>query len=372
MKQANGHEIIHLLEEFSPKAYAEEGDPIGLQLGKLNKPVSKVIIALDVTEEVVQEAIDAGSELIIAHHPPIFRPLKHLRTDLPQGALYEKIIKHDIAVYAAHTNLDVAKGGVNDLLANALKLQDIKVMSPTYEKKLKKLAVYCPVPHEKALLDALGQAGAGHIGNYSHCSFSSTGTGRFLPEAGTSPYIGTQGKLEAVEEVRIETVYPADIEKKVLQAMFRSHPYEEVAFDIYPLENQGEILGLGRVGKLESEMSFTEFADYVKKALDVEHVRIVGKPDAVIKKVAVLGGDGNKFIKAAKYSGADCFVTGDIYYHTAHDALMMGLNMLDPGHNIEKVMKKGVADVLSRLVEEKGYKTEFIASAIHTDPFTFL
>ncbi|MBM7691786.1 dinuclear metal center YbgI/SA1388 family protein [Peribacillus deserti] len=372
MKQANGHEIIQLFEQFSPKAYAVEGDPIGLQVGRLNKPVTKVLIALDVTEEVIQEAIEAGAELIIAHHPPIFRPLKNLRTDLPSGALYEKLIKHDIAVYAAHTNLDVAKGGVNDLLANALRLQNIKVLADTYEKKLKKLVVYGPAEDEKALLDALGKAGAGHIGNYSHCSFSTSGTGRFLPEAGTNPHIGTQGKLEAVQEVRIETVYPAEIEKKVLQAMFRAHPYEEVAYDIYPLETQGEILGLGRVGTLETEMNFVQFAEYVKKALDVEHVRIVGSEDAVIKKVAVLGGDGNKFIKAAKYHGADCFVTGDIYYHTAHDARMMGLNLLDPGHNIEKVMKKGVADVLTELCKEKGYAAEFLASSIHTDPFTFL
>ncbi|WP_035322043.1 Nif3-like dinuclear metal center hexameric protein [Peribacillus kribbensis] len=372
MKQANGHEIIQLFEQFSPKSLAMEGDPIGLQVGRLGKEVTHVLVALDVTHEVIDEAINMGAELIIAHHPPIFRGLKNLRTDDQQGKLYERLIKHDIAVYAAHTNLDIAKGGVNDLLAGALKLQKQEVLAPTYEIKLKKLAVFCPAEAAEEVRKALAEAGAGHIGNYSHCSFSTEGKGRFLPLEGTDPYIGKQGSLEEVPEVKIETIYESQMEKRVLKALFTSHPYEEVAFDIYPLENKGETLGLGRVGYLEKEMTFPEFAEYVKKALNVENVRIVGDPEAVIKKVAVLGGDGNKYIKAAKFKGADCFVTGDIYYHTAHDALMLGLNLLDPGHNIEKIMKQGVADVMEALCREKKLQTKFSASAVHTDPFIYL
>ncbi|WP_409289321.1 Nif3-like dinuclear metal center hexameric protein [Peribacillus sp. SCS-37] len=372
MKQANGHEVISLFEQFSPKHLAMDGDPIGLQIGRLNKSLDKVLIALDVTDEVVEEAISAGAGLIIAHHPPIFRSLKNLRTDLPHGALYEKLIKNDIAVYAAHTNLDIAKGGVNDLLAEALELQNIKVLSPTYEEKLNKLVVFCPENHAEEVRKAIGDAGGGHIGKYSHCTFMSEGTGTFLPGEQTTPYIGRQGELESVAEVRIETIFPASREKKILQAMLAAHPYEEAAYDVYPLENKGEMLGLGRVGTLKDSMSLREFAFYVKKAFDVEHVRLAGDPEAVIKKVAVLGGDGNKYIKAAKYSGADCFVTGDIYYHTAHDAAMMGLNLLDPGHNIEKVMKEGTAKVMTDLSRSKGLNTEFIASTIHTDPFIFI
>lgn len=372
MKVANGHEIIQLFESFSPKKYAMEGDPIGLQIGSLNKPVKNVLIALDILEEVVDEAIENDVQLIIAHHPLIFRPIKNLLTDKPQGKIIEKIIKHEIAVYAAHTNLDVANGGVNDLLAEALELQNTEVLDPTYVERLKKLVVYAPVENEQEIRQAIGLAGAGAIGEYSYCSFSTQGTGRFLPGDNTSPYIGTKGKLEEVNEVKIETIIPEKIEKKVLNAMFKAHPYEEVAYDIYPLENTGEALGLGRIGYLKEEMSLKQFAEHVKKNLDVKAVRVVGDPNDIIKKVAVLGGDGNKYFTKAKFKGADVFVTGDFYYHNAHDAMSIGLNIVDPGHNVEKVMKKGVAERLANMCDKKGYDVKFIPSVIHTDPFIFI
>ncbi|PJN90858.1 Nif3-like dinuclear metal center hexameric protein [Bacillus sp. mrc49] len=372
MKTVNGNQIIELFEQFSPKQYAMEGDPIGLHVGQLNKTVTKVMIALDVLEEVVDEAIEQGVELIIAHHPLIYRPLKRIDTMAAGGRIIEKLIKHDIAVYAAHTNLDVAKGGVNDLLAEALQLRETQVLVPTHETRLKKLAVYVPKAAEEKLRDALGKAGAGAIGNYSHCSFSSEGTGRFLPGEGSEPVIGSQGRLEAVAEIRIETVFPENIEKKVLAAMLKAHPYEEVAYDIYQLENQGESLGLGKIGVLAEEMTLEQFADHVKVTLDVDRVRVVGDWQSRIKKVAVLGGDGNKYITAAKFKGADVYVTGDMYYHTAHDAMMLGLNIVDPGHNVEKVMKKGVARMLGEMCRDRNFDVEFIPSQVNTDPFRFI
>lgn len=371
MKKVNGHEVIQLFEQFSPKAFAMEDDKIGLQIGSLNQPVENVVVALDVTEEVVEEAISRNAQLIIAHHPPIFRPLKKIATDSPAGRMIARLIKHDIAVYAAHTNLDVAKGGVNDLLAALLGLKDPQVLVPTYEDVLKKLVVFVPEEDAERLREALGNAGAGAIGNYSHCSFSGAGEGRFLPGENTNPHIGQKGKLEAVNEVRIETVFPESIEKKIIQAMIKAHPYEEVAYDVYRLENTGEQLGLGRIGKV-SETTLAEYAEVVKEALDVEKVRVVGDLNAKVKKVAVLGGDGNKYYSQAKFKGADVYVTGDIYYHTAHDAQMAGLNMIDPGHNVEKVMKKGVARVMEKICKEKGYDVKFIPSEICTDPFTFI
>lgn len=205
-KVANGFEVIQLFEQFSPKAYAVEGDKIGLQIGSLNKPIHNVMITLDVVESVVDEAIEKKVDLLIAHHPPIFRPIKKLSTDSTYGRILEKCIKHNIAVYAAHTNLDVAHGGVNDLLAESLELSDIEVLIPTYEDKLKKLVVFVPVSHEKRVRDALGDAGAGHIGNYSHCSYSVNGEGSFLPLEESDPFIGKKGQLEVVNEARIETV----------------------------------------------------------------------------------------------------------------------------------------------------------------------
>ncbi|MDR7000439.1 Nif3-like dinuclear metal center hexameric protein [Neobacillus niacini] len=371
MKIANGHEIIQLFERFSPKELAMEGDKIGLQIGRLNKKVERMMIALDVLEEVIDEAIEKNVQLIIAHHPPIFRPLKNLLTDTTQGRMIEKLLKHDIAVYAAHTNLDVATGGVNDLLAEVLGLENPKVLVPTYETPLKKIVVFVPKSHGQQVRQALGNAGAGFIGNYSHCSFSTEGTGRFLPGENTHPYLGQPGHLEEAEEVRIETIIPEPLLKKALSAIIKAHPYEEAAYDVYPVDNTGEVLGLGRIGTVQ-EMTLKEFAEKAKTSLEVEKVRVVGDLNAKVKKVAVLGGDGNKYFTHAKFNGADVYVTGDIYYHTAHDAMMQGLNMIDPGHNVEKVMKKGVTAVLQKMCKESGYQVEIFPSEINTDPFQFI
>ncbi|MEH7549754.1 dinuclear metal center YbgI/SA1388 family protein [Neobacillus bataviensis] len=371
MKNPNGHEIIQLFEQFSPKGLAMEGDKIGLQIGRLNKKVERVMIALDVLEQVIDEAIEKDVQLIIAHHPIIYRPLKNLLTDTTQGKMIEKLLKHDIAVYAAHTNLDVAKGGVNDLLAEALGLEDAEVLVPTVNTKLKKLVVFVPSSHAEEIRQVLGNAGAGFIGNYSHCSFSANGTGRFLPGEHTDPFLGKPGQLEEVDEVRLETIVPEPLLKKTITAMIKAHPYEEVAYDVYPVENRGEALGLGRIGKVK-EMTLAEFAEKVKSSLGVSTVRVVGDLSANVKKVAVLGGDGNKYFMSAKFKGADVYVTGDIYYHTAHDAMMQGLNMIDPGHNVEKVMKKGLTKVLQKMCQESGYNVDIFPSEENTDPFQFV
>lgn len=371
MKKVNGFEIIQLFEQFSPKEYAMEGDKIGLQIGRLNKPVENVMITLDVLENVVDEAIAKNVQLIIAHHPPIFRPLQKLVTDTPQGRMLEKLIKHDIAVYAAHTNLDVTPGGVNDLLAEALGLENVELLVPTYEAKLKKLVVFVPKTHSEIVREALGNAGAGAIGNYSHCSFSAEGTGYFLPGEHTNPFIGKTGEIEAVSEERIETIFPYAHEKRILTAMLKAHPYEEVAFDIYPLANKGLELGLGRIGTI-SEMTLSQFAQLVKQTFGVSGVRVIGDLNATVKKVAVLGGDGGKYWPQAKFKGADVYVTGDMYYHVAHDAMVAGMNIVDPGHHVEMVMKQGVTKVLTKMCTDKGYKVNVFPSELVTDPFQFL
>jgi dinuclear metal center YbgI/SA1388 family protein len=367
----NGYEIIQLFEGFSPKSLAMEGDKVGLQIGNLSRKVQNVMIALDVLEEVVDEAISKNVQLIIAHHPLIFRPLQRITSEDPSGRLIEKLIKNDIAVYAAHTNLDIAKGGVNDLLADALGLKDTKVLFPTYESKLKKLVVYVPKSHEEIVRVAIGKAGAGSIGNYQFCSFSTIGTGRFLPGEAANPFIGSNGNLEVVEEIKIETIYPIHFEKKIVSAMIKAHPYEEVAYDLIPLDNKGDTLGLGRVGNV-SETTLQGFVEVVKEMLEVNTVRVVGNLNAKVKKVAVLGGDGNKYFPHAKFAGADVYITGDFYYHTAHDAAAQGLNVIDPGHNVEKVMKKGVTKVLSQLFNERGFDVNVFPSEVHTDPFQFI
>lgn len=368
----NGQTVIQWFEQFAPKSLAVEGDKIGLQIGTLNKDVHKVLITLDVTEEVVKEAIEKNVDLIIAHHPLIFRPLTHLRTDLPVGRIIADLLKHNIAVYAAHTNLDIAQGGVNDWLAQRLELEDTHILSVTYTEKLKKLVVFVPRSNEQNIRQALGQAGAGWIGNYSYCTFRQDGIGTFLPLEGTNPHIGQLGKLEEVEEVKIETIFPEKLEHRIIRAMIKAHPYEEAAYDIYSLDNQGQQFGLGRVGRLKERMTLSQFAEHVKQVFQVPSCRVVGSLEQTVEKVAILGGDGNKYMNAALFKGADVYVTGDIYYHTAHDALLQGLNMVDPGHHVEKVMIQGVQQVLQQAVEKNEARLQVITTSVHTEPFTFI
>lgn len=369
---AKGQTVIQLMERLAPKHYAVPDDKIGLQLGSLQKEIRKVLVALDVTEEVVAEAISGQVDLIIAHHAIIFRPLSNLQTDTPAGRLYEKLIKHDIAVYIAHTNLDVADGGINDMMAEALGLTGLSHLEDVHTDKLKKLVVFVPEDHHEKVQQALFQAGAGWIGQYSHCSFNIEGTGTFLPQEGAQPFIGKQGKLEKVKELRIETVVPQSIERKVIQAMLKAHPYEEVAYDLYPMDLNGRTFGLGRVGKLSEAVTLQELADLVKQAFDVPAARVVGDLNRQVKKVAVLGGSGSRYVRHALFAGADVLVTGDIDYHTAHDALAAGIALIDPGHNIEKIMKRGVAGYLQAKLAEQKYATEVIASGVHTEPFQFV
>ncbi|WP_166243751.1 Nif3-like dinuclear metal center hexameric protein [Paenibacillus turpanensis] len=370
---AKGQTIIQVMEKFAPKHLAMEGDKIGLQLGTLQKEINKVLIALDVTDAVVDEAIRLGCELIIAHHAIIYRPLSSIQTDTPAGRLYEKCIRNDIAVYISHTNLDVAEGGVNDMMAEAIGLNGpFAALEEVHTDKLFKLVVFVPEDHHERVLNGLFSAGAGWIGNYSHCSFNIPGTGTFVPREGTNPYLGEQGKLERASEVRVETIVPDSVRKAVIQALLKAHPYEEVAYDLYPVDLKGRSFGIGRVGKLEQAESLADFTDRVKKALGVNAVRVVGSLQKPVRKIAVLGGSGSKYVRHALFAGADVLVTGDIDYHTAHDAAAAGLAIVDPGHNVEKIMKEGVAKVLRRQLAERKIEAEVIASAIDTEIFQFL
>ncbi|MFD2637460.1 Nif3-like dinuclear metal center hexameric protein [Piscibacillus salipiscarius] len=363
-------DVINLLEDFAPKSYAFEGDKIGLHVGKMNAKVSKVMIALDVLESVVDEAIENDVNLIVAHHPLIFKPLKKIDLNSEKGRIIQKLIKHDISVYAAHTNLDIATGGVNDMLMNQLGIKHTDILVETGEEPLFKLVVFVPQTHEDQLRDALSNAGAGHIGDYSHCTFNSTGTGTFKPLDGTNPYIGQKGELEKVQEVRMETIVPKSILRKVIDASVDAHPYEEMAYDVYPVELPGIKRGLGRIGKLDQPLALEDFAEYVKKSFDVPYVRMVGEHSKKVQTIAVIGGDGNKYIDQAKIKGADVLITGDLYYHTAHDALGIGLNVIDPGHHIEKVMKSELLKILKERSQD--LDVDYISSSTITEPFTFI
>lgn len=372
MKETNGQHIISLFEQWAPKSLAVDGDPVGLQIGTLNKTITKVLVTLDVNLDTVEEAIKNGCELIIAHHPPIYRGLKNMRTDLPQGLLIEKLIKHDIAVYAAHTNLDIATGGVNDLLATALQLENIDILEQTTSEQLMKLAVFTPKESTEDVRTALSIAGAGQIGDYQSCSFTTSGEGRFKPSDSANPYIGQANELTLVEEDKIEVVFPTSMKNKVLKALLTNHPYEEPAYDLILLESEVNKKGLGRIGMLPEKRTLAEYAQVVKQQLNVPFVRVVGDLTKEVQKVAVLGGDGNKYIQTAKRAGADVFITGDLYFHVAQDAEAIGLSVIDPGHHVEQIMKNGVAEYMTNVCAQNKLSVEFIPSKISTEPFQLI
>jgi dinuclear metal center YbgI/SA1388 family protein len=324
--------IIEAIEKLAPRRLAESWDNVGLLLGSTAQTIRKVLLTLDVTKEVVEKAVEDGIDLIIAHHPLIFKSIHAIRTDLPQGKILSDLLKANIAVYAAHTNLDIAAGGVNDALASVLQLNDIEPLSVSSNEKLCKLVVFIPRTHMEVVREAMTDAGAGHIGKYSHCTFLTDGIGSFMPLDGSKPFIGENGKMEYVEESRLETILPEKISRRVIRAMLKAHPYEEVAYDMVLLENKGNEFGLGRIGKLSAPILFSDFAIEVKNALGADSVNAAGVSNAVVKKVAVCGGAGAGLLHKAAFAGADVFVTGDVKYHEAQEAIAIGMGMIDAGH----------------------------------------
>lgn len=364
--------IINIIEKFAPKNLAFDWDNTGLQLGDYNKEVSKILIVLTVTEDVIDYALNNGFEMIIAHHPLIFKPLKAVRKDFTIGRVIYKAIQKDLVIYSAHTNLDVAKDGVNDVLAQLLELERVEVLRETYTEPLKKITVFVPEGYEDKIVEAMGNAGAGFIGKYSNCTFKIRGEGTFKPEEGANPFIGKIGKLEKVNEFRIETIAPQSRVKSIISAMLKIHPYEEVAYDVYPLDNEGEKYGIGRVGYLSQEMPLEDFALLVKNKLNVSNLKVVGELSKIVKKVAVCGGSGSDLINAAIFKNADVFVTGDVKYHDALDAFMQGIAVIDAGHSAtEKVVLNKIKEHVEKSLCEINQKA-FIEVLIEKEIFNYL
>jgi dinuclear metal center YbgI/SA1388 family protein len=336
--------IMDAMDKLAPRHLAAEWDNVGLLVGSPAQDIEKIFVTLDVTDLVLAQAAACGANMIISHHPLFFKPLRNLRTDLPQGNLLAAILRQGIAVFAAHTNLDSANGGVNDVLANLLALKNIQRLTTDTTEELFKLVVFVPETHAQIVQDALHKAGAGHIGKYSHCMFITEGTGTFLPLEGTNPFIGQPGKVEHVREVRLETIVPSKFRRRVVHALLKAHPYEEVAYDLYLLSNPGKQYGLGRIGQLEKPVTLRDFAQYVKKRLKTDFVRVAGNSDHLISTAAVCGGSGASLLHKAAFAGADVLITGDIKYHEAQEALSAGISLIDAGHF---ATEQPVVDVLS-------------------------
>jgi len=367
--------VAAFIEERAPLGWAEQWDNVGLQVGDPRAEVRRILVALELTGSVVEEAVQTQADLVVVHHPPIFRPLKALRFDTAAGRRLQRLIQQGIACYAAHTNLDQAKGMTNDSLAAAAGLTQHDVIKRLGEERYLKLVVFVPRGHEEAVMDALAREGAGHIGNYSHCTFQTPGTGTFLPLEGSQPFLGRQGELERADEIRLETIVPESKAPRAVRAMIAAHPYEEVAYDLYPLANPGRVRGHGRIGRLDQPVPLADLVKRLKEQLGIQHLRVVGDLSRNIATVAVGAGAGSDLIEPAARSGADVLVTGDVSYHRAQDALDLGLALVDVGHyNSEALAIRSLAAYLrERLASSgEGPVPEVVEAQAGRDPFTFV
>ena len=342
-------EVCNYLEQIAPLSLQESYDNSGLLVGDKNWDVKGVLTTLDCTEEVLEEAIKKGCNLIVAHHPIIFSGLKKITGKNYVERTLIKAIKHDIAIYAAHTHFDnVLNNGVNQFLATLLQLSNIEILQPKTQQ-LVKLVTFTPLAYTANVLEALFSAGMGKIGNYDSCSFKLNGQGSFRALDGANPFVGELNKINYEDEDRIEGVFPLHLQDKIVKTLKEVHPYEEVAFDLYLLQNSNPFIGSGVIGELQEEISWEEFLQKLKKNLDLKQVRYTSVPPTHrVKKVALCGGSGSFLLKTALAAGADAYVTADVKYHEFFDAENRMLTA-DIGHyETEKHTKQLFFEILSK------------------------
>ena len=329
---ARAKEIAEAVERIAPGALAEGWDNPGLQVGNLDNEINRVLVALTPVAEVFEEAEEMGANFLLFHHPLIFGGLDSMDTASYPGDLVARAVKGNLTVYAAHTNYDAASEGVSVALAKALGLAGpLEIVAP--RGSMRKLVVFVPEENAEAIADALTEAGAGITGEYTHCTFRSPGTGTFFGGEGTDPHAGEKGRLERVLELRLETVVPAHAASRATAAVRATHPYEEPALDVYPVEGHPEGYGYGRVGRLPVQPTPEELREHVSDSLDFPARLLANsEPTKRIERVAVLGGSGGSFVREAASSGADAYVTGDLDYHDALLAESLGLAAIDAGH----------------------------------------
>lgn len=365
-------DITNHLESDFPLAYQENYDNSGLLIGNPNIQVTKILVSLDCTEKVLDEAIKKNCNLVIAHHPVIFKGIKKINGTTDAERTILKAIKNDIAIYACHTPIDNVAFGVNYKIAEKLGLSQIKVLSAK-QHILKKLTVFVPKEHTETVSEAIFQAGAGHIGNYKNCSFLVEGTGSFVPTEGSKPSIGTINNFENVTENRIEYIFPSYLEHKIIAAMKSSHPYEEVAYYISVLENKNQLVGSGAIGVLDKEISIKDFiVSILKPIFDLKTIKHTEneKFNTLQKKlkIAVCGGSGVFLLKDAIHEKADIFITSDIKYHDYFDA-EKELILTDIGHYESEQFTK---EIFYAHITKKFTNIAVLLSETNTNPVKYL
>lgn len=359
-------EVISYLEEIAPPSYQESYDNATLITGNPSNLVEGIICTLDCTEEVVQEAIQQGANMIVAHHPIVFKGLKSLTGKNYVERTIIKAIKNDIAIYAIHTNLDHISTGVNKRICDQLELTHTKILQPK-KSLLNKLVFFVPEESKEEVLQSVHKAGAGNIGEYSDCSFQSKGTGTFTPSETANPAIGKKGTQEQVEEIRIEVIVPSHKMSRVVKAMKNAHPYEEVAHYIHAIENENQEVGAGMYGELHQTMTGEAFLDHLKESMDlkvIKHTAIIDRP---INRVAVCGGSGIFLLEAAKRAKADVFVTSDVKYHEFFDA-ENDIILCDIGHYESEIFTK---ELLYELLSQNFPNIALYLTKVVTNPTSY-
>jgi dinuclear metal center YbgI/SA1388 family protein len=358
-------DITQHLETIAPVHFQESYDNAGLIVGNASAECTGVIISLDAIEAVIDEAINKKCNLVVAHHPIIFKGVKKLNGKNYVERTILKAIKNDIAIYAIHTNLDNIKKGVNNKVAEKIGLQNLQVLQPK-ENILKKLITFAPLDKAEDVRKALFSAGGGELGKYSECSFNTEGTGTFKPLEGADPFVGEIGKRHEANELKIEVIFPGYLEQKIIKAMIDVHPYEEVAYDIISLGNYLSDVGSGLIGELDKEIDETGFLSQIKTAFGLKVIKHTGLSGKKVKKVAVCGGAGSFLIPIALSNKADVYLTSDIKYHEFFDAESMLL--LDIGHYESEQF---TIDLLHAILSEKYPNFAVRKTDVNTNPVQY-
>lgn len=358
------NDIVEFLEKEFPLNFQEDYDNSGLQIGNKLQEINKTMVSLDITESLIDEAIRKNCNLVISHHPLLFKGLKKITGSGETERIVEKCIKNNIAVYSLHTNLDNHSKGLNFYLAREFGLSNIRVLQPL-KNQLKKFVVFCPVDHAEKVRNALFEAGAGVIGNYDNCSFNIAGEGTFRANESAHPFVGEIQELHFEKEIRIELIFPAYMEKKIVDAVLASHPYEEVAYDIYPLDNEFQLAGAGCIGDLEKNYSIDDFLEKIKEFFKTPCIKYNNCSNPTIKKVAICGGSGVFLVNEAVRNRADALITADVKYH---DFFRNDLLIADVGHFESEQFS---IEIITSLLTKKFHTFAFLKSEINSNPVKY-
>ncbi len=369
-------DVARVMEMIAPASLAEGWDNVGLQVGAKDWPVRKIRVALDPAPKVVAEACREGVDLLITHHPLLFKPLKNIDFASDEGAVIQAACESRLSIFCAHTNYDSARGGLNDLFAERVGLKEVAPFTakpPLAEAARCKLVFFVPTEYAKRVKEALFATEAGRIGEYSCCSFSSRGRGTFVPSEGAKPFSGNRGALAQSDEIRVEVIVERGQVGEVLSRIRPVHPYETMAYDIYPLLSCQDVPGIGRTGSLEKPMELERFAAEVKKRLGLPSLRLCGDRNLVVESAAVCTGSGAGLLKDFFSSGAQVYITGDMRYHDARAIEEAGLGLIDVGHFASEHL---IVDALTQRLREhfltEGVDVDVTGSELEREPFEVL